>query len=484
MRHKCMDINSGCMSRLLTYSLLQQLSGSSNLKENLVSCWEPEEEEVFYSGTTILDEQENYNGTAYNSPFSDSGIIDRCIVFNGTNNYISCGDVLDMGTYSMSISLWFKTDTVSGTRGIIGKSIAANTVGRYCIFLESGNIKVQVQFAGGYKTASYSGSGYTDNNWHHIVGVWNRSGDVELWIDNEKKANTSISAYSAENLQTSGYFFIGAYGSATGQSIYSYLKGNLDDCRVYNIALSSSDIDGIYKKTFTSEINLVAWWKFDEHFRSFNSVIDSHGTHNGRNYDCELVLTGKIGKAYNTKPSKYISIPDSDDFSIVSGLSDSPFSMSLWFYINDYDVHPPWFINKRTPTAAEWQLFYDNNNIALLFFNNGSYTNYTKQQTISKNFLSENTWYNITATYNGNGSASGIKIYLNSSLMSTETVNVGTYTGMTNTDAPLTIGTQGWNVPVASDMLIDQVAIWRRELKLLDVKRLYNKGNGLAYTGW
>ena len=58
----------------------------------------------------VLDATANhYNGTFGGSlPKSAAGAIGMCQVFNGTTDYIGCGNVLNIGTGSVSISAWAK----------------------------------------------------------------------------------------------------------------------------------------------------------------------------------------------------------------------------------------------------------------------------------------------------------------------------------------------------------------------------------------
>jgi hypothetical protein len=54
--------------------------------------------------------------------------------------------------------------------------------------------------------------------------------------------------------------------------------------------------------------------------------------------------------------------------------------------------------------------------------------------------LAINIWYHAAFTYSGNGSASGIKLYLDGSQVDDADFNSGTYTAMENTAQPLWVG--------------------------------------------
>jgi len=78
------------------------------------------------------------------------------------------------------------------------------------------------------------------NSWHHLVGIYSNS-IVSLYVDN------LLVGYS-NNQKVNGeleYINIGRYIDGTGT--ISYLKGEIDDVRVYNRALSASEVQALYQ---------------------------------------------------------------------------------------------------------------------------------------------------------------------------------------------------------------------------------------------
>ena len=89
--------------------------------------------------------------------------------------------------------------------------------------------------------------------------------------------------------------------------------------------------------------------------------------------------------------------------------------------------------------------------------------------------LSPVSWWRMgeEATYDGSGSSTGLKIYLNGSRVDDTTSNVGVYSAMFNTNAPLTIGRAFQS---NANGKIDEAAIFPVELGLSDIQAIYNSG--------
>jgi len=76
----------------------------------------------------------------------------------------------------------------------------------------------------------------TDNTWYHIVSI--RSGvEYSLWVDGVKQTNTAI---VGNNITLSEPLVIGARGTA------EYVRGQIDEPRIYNRALTEAEITQNY----------------------------------------------------------------------------------------------------------------------------------------------------------------------------------------------------------------------------------------------
>ncbi len=85
-----------------------------------------------------------------------------------------------------------------------------------------------------------------DNNWHLIVGTYNKStGISELYVDGILKNSKNFGKINL--MQTSIPASIGCYlSSNSGTSKREFFNGLIDDVRIYNRALSESEIQQLY----------------------------------------------------------------------------------------------------------------------------------------------------------------------------------------------------------------------------------------------
>ena len=195
------------------------------------------------SGTTINDLSGNnrngslINGVGFNSSNGGS------LVFDGVNDNVNCGNILNIGLNSWTVSCWVKLNTGSGTMGIIGKTSQRSYVGRYAIWIESNLINSIFQPASNYMVTT-SVIPYVDSKFHNITLTINRTGLMTLYVDsNSVGTPVDISSTSGVNMNTStDFLYLGAYGNNTGQVPALFLNGNIGQAQIYNRALTSTEI--------------------------------------------------------------------------------------------------------------------------------------------------------------------------------------------------------------------------------------------------
>jgi pectate lyase len=94
-------------------------------------------------------------------------------------------------------------------------------------------------------TASGSSS-WSNNTWYHVIGVYDGvAGTVKLYINGVESGSVS-GAGSMLTTPSSGQFTIGATEDNGGTIITEFFPGAIDEVRVYNRALSQSDVQELY----------------------------------------------------------------------------------------------------------------------------------------------------------------------------------------------------------------------------------------------
>ena len=169
-------------------------------------------------------------------------------LFNGQNNMglKARGEaVRAVVSRTFTISFWFQT-TASYSEG---GSATSTYKGNFAIFpAHSGNttsqglgicvgrdgIRLKGHYAGDLPVLmTYSAS--IDSSWHHIAVTMLNNGAPEIYLDGRKVATGSTPTRTVN------------VGIRIGGDTYGYYTGKLDDVRIYNRALSASEIQALYE---------------------------------------------------------------------------------------------------------------------------------------------------------------------------------------------------------------------------------------------
>lgn len=167
----------------------------------------------------------------------------------------------------------------------------------------------------------------------------------------------------------------------------------------------------------------------------------------------------------------YIDCGDSDDFSFGNGSTDSPFSISIWVKMDDADKFRA--ICKYGATNIEYLLATTSDDkIVFYLYQNSTNARIGRQYSTALTSF-EGQWIHLAATYNGNSSTSGLKIYLDGTRVDDTNVTSGTYVAMENTSQPLFIGKL---TTTYANGKIDEPAIFDYELTSTEVSNIYGSG--------
>ncbi len=95
-------------------------SGDTGLWSGLVSLWHLDE-----SSGTIVDAKSSNDGTYNGALYSQDGVLDASVGFDGINDYVDMGDISNpSGAFSLSI--WVNPSSVSGYNPFVTKGDAAH----------------------------------------------------------------------------------------------------------------------------------------------------------------------------------------------------------------------------------------------------------------------------------------------------------------------------------------------------------------------
>ena len=195
------------------------------------------------SGTTWTDLTGRGNhGTLTNGPSYTTGN-GGSIVFDGIDDVISFGNILNMGLASWTISCWVKFDGGSGLMGIIGKTSYRSYEGRYSIYVDNNNLVAFFQPGPSSMIISTPLTPYLDNKFHQLTLSINRSSMMYLYVDGISVGTPlDVSSASSFNPNSSDKFYIGSYASSDGQNPLYVFKGNIGQAFIYNRSLSAQEV--------------------------------------------------------------------------------------------------------------------------------------------------------------------------------------------------------------------------------------------------
>jgi hypothetical protein len=216
--------------------------------------------------------------------------------------------------------------------------------------------------------------------------------------------------------------------------------------------------------------NIVAYYDMQDNV--LDKKATNHGTATGITYN-----QSSVGKAAVFSNGSGISIPQNESFTFGNGSADTPFSVVFMVKrTSEPTSNGYWFINKRdnTTSAQEWQIFEYSGVLQVTLFSNSSGSNTLGIKT-NLNPFTLNTTETVTLTYDGSGNYTGLKFYLNDTLLSSSDFSTGNYVAMKSTTSGVTIGKRGFGSAGYVKGNIDEVSIFNKELTEAEVSAVISK---------
>jgi hypothetical protein len=225
--------------------------------DGLVAWWTFDGQDTTWTSATagtVTDKSGNGNtGTLSNMSRSSSpapGISGQGFRFDGVDDYVSESAIDLSATNIVTLSFWMKKDfsTPEGVTFELTTNFNVNTDG-FMVDANSaspcaGYIQVAHRGDTGYSVGCYTRP--SSNAWHYYTVIFDKSlstNEVNLYIDGQLQ--TAVSRpYNGNNTNNFGNkpFYI---MSRAGSSYFD--SGTIDDVRIYNRALSASEIQELYR---------------------------------------------------------------------------------------------------------------------------------------------------------------------------------------------------------------------------------------------
>ncbi len=219
-----------------------QTASVADFNSNLVAHY------TFDDGTGADASGRGNNGTISGDVTSGTGKIGQSLVFPGvvaSHVSIPSNDSLNI-TGAFSVSAWIRPSvTTTGTATIVNKGTAnLDASQEHYILTATSNGNLIFRISNGtslLSTTPYSPPAVTPqgNTWYHVVGTYNGSDTISLYINGVLNGTASAANFGSLK-QDTGPLKIGSDASVRPW------KGDIDDVRIYSQSLNATQVGELY----------------------------------------------------------------------------------------------------------------------------------------------------------------------------------------------------------------------------------------------
>ena len=393
---------------------------------------------------------ENFNTVLYTGNGGTQrigGYINRGAVFNGSSSYIDAGQV-NFGANNVSVSLWVHPNS--------SQNAYANIIDYNHSSSGGWTIQQDNTSTNSYKLTVYDGSSYnvssafslTANQWNHLVFTVTSAGAYSIYVDNGTP--TTGTGLTGLSTSTNNNLNIGRWYAGTSR----YWGGKLDQIRIFNKAISSSEVTTLYGETHSST-TISTTDIFSDNSGVALYQLDGNANDTGG-------VSGKFGSgAIFNGSSSVISLGNN-----FNSIFSNDFTISAWVNVNSMGGQifgkGTWAIN------GEYVRLYTRTSTPRIQFGfeDGS-GNSVSMSTNSTNIEAAG-WKHIVAI--GDYTNGKYTLYLDGVLL--EEQNITGSLNMTNTQSAYIGNRESNNAPF--DGKIDELRIYSDVLTSTEVGYIYN----------
>ena len=334
-----------------------------------------------------------------NLTIDNNGKIGPCYAFDGTSRYITIENApLNNDTEEFSFACWFKATADDELMCLYANRSGTVSTG-FTIFLYGSNNTLL--FDTGARLQVAMPPEITLNEWHHLVFTWRRSnGEKAVWVDGVRAISGTQTTLPTKADTESAYI-------GTSQTLTSgYLKGCLNDVRIYDHVLSTAEIKELAK-------GLVCHYKLDD---KEETIIDSSGyRHHGLAVNSPTVMN--TPRRYSTATmfngsNQYIRC-------YRGAMIKDELTLNLWAYMETWGLDGSalisctqsggWAIGTNSQKIAYWVGTGESSNTYLRPFSSMLFSDLSSG------------WHMFTLTYDGHTAKSYVDTVLQASEGSYET---------------------------------------------------------------
>lgn len=429
--------------------------------------------------TALYRFEDNVNDTS-----NSTGKFSKGAEFNGSNSLVTVSSSLPWSS-SFSISMWLKPSSgLSASNYYIPfyqKGYDSSIGGTGLAFYMYGYVlRPWIGSIGGNYYNIFNTGTLTADQWNHVVLTRTYNSQWELFLN-----GSSLGTYTAQGLTNdfsdTEYYFGGFFGAA-----YRY-NGVIDQARIFNKALSSSEVTTLYNETTSTantlqvlgDTSCIATYTFEGNANDLST--NYNGTASNVRYDYSgtasniTYATGKFDKA--------IEFNGSTGFMNVENMSTvlaNNFTVSMWvktpssLATSGYPTFISLYGYLGYGSAYGWSVEYvgagASSKFSFYWVSASHQGNYVQSGPISPN-----TWYHVLVKKD----SSSAGLYINGQLDHSGGSSISSYGMYYNTITDLTFGakrlTDGGSISSQFTGLVDQVRLFTKQLNPGEINSLYNE---------
>jgi hypothetical protein len=188
------------------------------------------------------------------------GFTNTSLRFDGSNDFVRIPNHDDYLLNHGSISFWFKSESLSGTRGLFSKDSADyDTGGHLNIYTSSSTLYARIQTNGSSPYGSppgnditVSAAGLSTNTWYHVVVTFG-AGGLRLYLNGTLSNSADYPGGLGSSSGSIGNYQPLVLGASTDNSgdlthlpLRYQFQGYLDDVRIFNGVLDATQVARVY----------------------------------------------------------------------------------------------------------------------------------------------------------------------------------------------------------------------------------------------
>jgi hypothetical protein len=316
------------------------------------------------------------------------------VAFDNANDYVSVSNNISLTTQA-TWSFWYSSSTFGdGTNMIIDKYLASGTDRSYRI-AESSNNTATVQHSNdgtNYQTST-SGTNFFENSGWHLATITYNNGTFNFYSDGIY--HSQATGYSSLNNPT----VVTEIGRQMS-GMTSYYGGYLDEVRIYNRALSPSEVKQLYQWA----PGPVGYWDFNE--GSGDTAFDKSGNGLNGTISNAVYTTGKYGSALGNPVNDTMETATIANNSLFRFNDTQSFSYGGWVKIDGSDSTG--FIirtGSNNTSTPGYTLLIPSSNFARCSYSDGD--GLGADNVTGTTDIADGNWHHVVCAMDRNGFISG-----------------------------------------------------------------------------